>query len=218
LKFESIALELDKTDGGSEEANKLRKLTEPKDRVLNDPTTEAQFLRLEVNDKLTKDQVLEAVESGKLNASTGKSLIKRIDAADSQRLKDALEYAKVTTNFYQSLDKGAAEQKIARLKQMTLNAMESNPSLDAMEYIRSQVSSVSKSVDSNAANDASGALRKFATEKGINPNKNNKYDVLTIQNAIANDIAYSSMNDIQKRANPVLKALDALIAQGIKEF
>jgi hypothetical protein len=218
LKFESIALELDKTDGGSEEANKLRKLTEPKDRVINDPTTEAQFLRLEVSGKLTKDQVLEAVASGKLNASTGKSLIERIDASDDTQLKDALEYAKEATRFYQSLDKGAAEQKIATLKQMALNARKSNPNLDVMEYIRSQLNTVNKSVDSSAANDASGALRKFATEKGIKPNKNNKYDVLDIQNAIANEVAYSSMSDIQKNANPILKAIDALIAQGIKEF
>jgi hypothetical protein len=87
-----------------------------------------------------------------------------------------------------------------------------------MEYIRSQLNTVNKSVDSSAANDASGALRKFATEKGIKPNKNNKYDVLDIQNAIANEVAYSSMSDIQKNANPILKAIDALIAQGIKEF
>jgi hypothetical protein len=218
LKFESIALKLDETDGGSEEANKLRKLTEPKDRVLNDPTTEAHFMQLELDDKLTREQVLEAVEYGKLNASTGKAYIKRIDSADDKQIKDALEYAKVATNYYQTLDQGAARQKVARLKQGLLNAKEAKPELDPMEWVKSQLDTVGKSVDSSAANDASAALRKFATENGIKANKNNKYDIIAIEKAIANSTAYSSMSDIQKRTDPIVRALDALRAQGLKEF
>ena len=217
-KFEEAMYNLNAAEGGSEEANKLRKLTEPKDRVINDPTTEAHFLRLEVDDKLTRDQVLEAVDSGKLNASTGKSLIKRIDAADDKRLKDALEYARVSTNFYQSLDQGAARQKIARLKQMVLNAQESNPNLDPMEYIKSQLETVSKSVDSNAADAAYSVLRKFASENGISANKNGKYDVLSLEKAIARSISESTMTDFEKAQSPLIKAIKAIVAQGIKEF
>ena len=217
-KFEEAMSDLNAAEGGSEEANKLRKLTEPKDRVINDPTTEAQFLRLEIDDKLTREQVLEAVDSGKLNASTGKSLIKRIDAADDKRLKDALEYARVSTNYYQSLDQGAARQKIARLKQGFLNAQESKPDLDPMEYIKSQLDTVSKSVDSNAADAAYSVLRKFASENGISANKSGKYDVLSLEKAIARSISESTMTDFEKAQSPLIKAIKAIVAQGIKEF
>lgn len=217
-KFEEAMSDLNAAEGGSEEANKLRKLTEPKDRVINDPTTEAHFLHLEVDDKLTRDQVLEAVDSGKLNASTGKSLIKRIDAADDKRLKDAIEYARVSTNYYQSLDQGAARQKIARLKQGFLNAQESKPDLDPMEYIKSQLETVSKSVDSNAADAAYSVLRKFASENGISANKSGKYDVLSLEKAIARSISESTMTDFEKAQSPLIKAIKAIVAQGIKEF
>jgi hypothetical protein len=63
--------------------------------------------------------------------------------------------------------------------------------------------------------EASSVLRRFATDYGVSP-KDNKYNLNKIQITVTDLIASSKLT--QEQQNALIKAINTLKAQGLKEF
>ena len=213
--MEETLQKLNQLDGGSETANKLRKLTEPDKKVIDDFDTIKEFNKAELNDTLTESRVLEAFNDKRIDNETFRSYVTRIQTRKNEDYKSAKEWLKVKTNFYQTFDRGAAEQKIAEIEQAFASAQKSDPTLKPQAFFESQFKTTNQSVNNNVMEEASSVLRRFATDYGVSP-KDNKYNLNKIQITVTDLIASSKLT--QEQQNALIKAINTLKAQGLKEF